>query len=44
MFNELLDLGVGEDGFWFEGSPSYHSLALKHYICLADTLSASAAT
>ena len=36
MFNGLLDLGVGEDGFWFEGSPSYHSLVLKHYIFLAD--------
>ncbi|GBG08382.1 hypothetical protein PAT3040_02962 [Paenibacillus agaridevorans] len=36
MFNELLDYGVGEDGFWFEGTPSYHGFVLKEYIFLAD--------
>ncbi|MCU6711329.1 DNRLRE domain-containing protein [Paenibacillus sp. J5C_2022] len=36
MFDGLLELGVGEDGFWFEGSPSYHSFVLKHYIYLAN--------
>ncbi|MGI2294079.1 DNRLRE domain-containing protein [Paenibacillus sp. GXUN7292] len=36
MFNELLNYGVGEDGFWFEGTPSYHGFVLKEYIFLAD--------
>lgn len=35
-FPGLLDFGVGEDGFWFEGTPSYHSFVLKFFIYLAD--------
>lgn len=36
LFDELLDFGLGEDGFWFEGSPSYHGFVLKFYMFVAD--------